>query len=276
MHPQIARLNSSNLEVRYRASSEPQILHVTVQGTPKAVWPPDYGTRVADLVEAVNAGLAGGAEFPPEMGEAEVLEGPAPGKQGVGPTFVWKLRVAGIDPHWWTVALDQLADGWNVSNELVLGNRFQPTDEYYPKHVSIVGELPPDDSPLSVGTKEVIGFLHKPSAAYAVWKEIPFPVKETPPKVAVRVRLKVTRTDRKIEKALARATYQLGPTLEAHPDADYPQLLPTIASTKSQLLLSWSDGYPRPRSLARGPILNLLRRFHLRVTPIALVELELP
>lgn len=48
LSPHLARLDRSNLEVRYRASEQPQVVKVQVHGTPKAGWDTDSHVRMTE------------------------------------------------------------------------------------------------------------------------------------------------------------------------------------------------------------------------------------
>ena len=277
MHPHIARLNPSNLEVRYRASEKPQLLTVRVLGVPKYTWKSDYPTRVFRIRDTVNSGFAGGVLFAPELGHAEIIDGPIPSDQSKGPEFVWTLKVQAVDPRWFVLALDHMADSWSVTDNLAMGERFEPSPEFYPRKVSLIGEHPLDASQYSVQTAGVLEWLREPSPAYQAWPEFPFAVKESPATKGVRLRLKTSHATAAVEEALGDRLLDLGPVLEAHPLGGWPNLSGQVAAGKTQLTVKWDDGdFKCPGSIARGSILNLLRAFHFQVAPLTQVELNLP
>jgi hypothetical protein len=277
MHPHIARLNPANLEVRYRASEAPQILTVNVLGVPKATWKPDYAIRLWRIVESVKKGCFGGSLFPPENGRAEIVEGPIPPDEGMGPEFTWKVRVQSLNPEWLVLLLDEIADGWSATDNLTMGERFEPSPEYYPKRISVIGELPPDDSGQAVHTNDVLDWLRDPSAVYRPWPEMPFTLKESTATKGARLRIKTASATAAVEQELDERLLDIGPILDAHPRGGWPNLSPQVAATKTQLTVKWDEAdLPCPGSIARGPILNLLRTFHFQVAALTQVELILP
>lgn len=275
LHPHLARLDRFTLDVRYRASAEPQDLQIRIAARPNGSRTTDYPARLGYVVDMVNSGLAGGALFPPEQGSATILDGPRPLETITDNELTWTLRVQAVDPHWFAIALDMLADDWSVADNLVLGERFATDPSFYPDRVSIQGQLEPDDSPLSATSALVLAWLRDPSEAYAPWKEVPFAVKERPVTKGARLRLKVGMTDRPTQRALSSRLSDLAFVLNAHPGAGWPNSPGRVAATKTMLTVAW-DEFPCPRSIARGPILNLVRAFHSRVTPVGLLEMELP
>jgi hypothetical protein len=264
-HPHLARLNASRLDVRYRATTEPQLVDVRIKGSP---CPNRDGSehpgRVSDLVALMSAGVAGGVLFPPELGEAEIVSGPRPGDPVEGADMAWQLRVRAIDPRFFAVALHLLAEEWAT-----LGR--ERDVRYCPKHVSIVGELPLDDSPASARTEDVLAWLKDPGDAYRAWPELPFPVKEGKRSKTPRFALKV---DAPGAVAAALDAWVLHTMFDAHPRCDGRNRSARTVVGKTQLTVPWQT-LSLPPPIARGPILNMARRFHFRVTKVSAVELAL-
>jgi hypothetical protein len=273
--PQLQNLTLSTLEVRYRASAEPQLVTLSIQGNKKGNERSDYPVRVERLVDSINAGLSGGALFAPELGFAEVKSGPLPRDQAAGPHFAWSLLVRGVAPVTWAVILAQLSDSWSVSGNLIMGLRFEPDPKFYPSHISILGDLALDSSPASAETRDVLKMIADPSEGFQAWKDLPFPVRDLVMKSGAKIKVKLASTSLELEKSLETALTRIRRWLDGHPQAGWPQSLPDLSSTKSQIVARWKDGIPEPTFMVRGPILNVLRRFHYRVTPITSVELAL-
>jgi hypothetical protein len=264
-HPHLARLNASRLEVRYRATTEPQLVEVRIKGSPSPNRDgSEHPGRVGNLVSLMNAGVAGGVLFAPELGEAEIVSGPRPGDPLEGADMAWQLRVRAIDPRFFAVALHLLAEAWaTLARERDV--------RYCPKQVSIVGELPLDDSPASARTEDVLAWLKDPSDAYRAWPKLPFPVKEGKTSKSPRFSLRV---DAPGAVAVALDAWTLPTMFDAHPRGGGENRVANTVVGKTQLTVPWQT-LSLPPQVARGPILNMARRFHFRATKVSAVELAL-
>lgn len=276
MHPHLDRLNSFNLEVRYRASDDPQDLTIHIAAVPKGTWTTDYPTRVDRLVAMIEHGYAGGRLFAPEVGRAALVSGPVPGDEVLTRDLTWTLRIQSVDPAWLAIALHLLADSWSFVDNLGQGDRFEPNPDFYPERVSILGSLTPDDSIFSVGTRETLALLRDPTPAFAPWTSLPFALKESTKRKGTRLRLGVAATSPDIEETLTEALLYLPHVLHAHPDGGWPNPIGEVASTKGHLVVRWDADFVCPARVARGPILNMVRAFHARTCPVSSVELDLP
>ncbi len=263
-HPHLARLNAARLEVSYRGSAEPQLVQVQIVGAPHPGRAPGYARAMANLVDLMNSGVAGGGRFAPELGEAEIVEGR---EQGDGPDFAWTLRLRAIDAGFVAVALHLLGDSWNP-----IGQAREV--RYCPKHVRIVGELALDDSGDAVRTDDVLCALIDPSPAYRAWPELPFPVKEAKKAKTARFSLKLAAIDPERKAAFEQHVHMLGAMFDAHPQSGTGNRRGPTAVGKTQLGVPFAE-LTLPAELARGPLLNMARHFHVRVAPVSWVEVAL-
>lgn len=167
-----------NIRVAYRASAEPQELHVDLDLSE----PDPHGfpaIRMRDLVASINAGAAGGAEFAPEAGFARILSGPKtslnPADWHAGPSFRWILEVRGVSPFF----LRSLVETMSVS-----------ADPIAPVSLSVYGSLRPDATPLSVLDARLMAWSTSSATYPKRWPTLPFTVKEdsVPRGCALRVR----------------------------------------------------------------------------------------
>lgn len=275
-HPQIANLSASNLNISYRASAGPQRIELRIQGNQKASWKSDYPARVETIIVLINAGVAGGTLFAPELGKAILLEGPKPPGYEAGPDYTWILEVAGVCPQWWAVALDSLADSWSVANNLALGQRFEMAPQYFPGLVSIRGELDPNNSHESATTAQVLEWIRNMQTYFKPWPEMPFEVKVTRGNPLAKIKVKMTEVTADIKQQLDVTFLYLASMLKVLPGTE-PTWPPKLTSAKTQVTLKWDkDTFCCPSDLALGPVLNALRAFHVKTAPIQSVELTLP
>jgi hypothetical protein len=265
-----ARLvDPATLDIAYRGSEAPQALEIRLRlpGTaelPLAAW------AVGTLVECVNRGLAGGAEFAPGRGFARLVAGPTgegpevPGE--LGPELRFQLEVAGVSPRFIRTIVEYLAPTGHPHAALVL---------------TVVGGLAPDGTRLSVRGVELARWLDDPALHPEAWSAPGFRVtpKVAPRGASVRVRLQRALT--------AEVAIELERTISAWQSAvlTYPNLAGddrglmdphcTFARTRTDLLarVSLFDHATAP---TRDQLVNALAWFHERVAPIAEVEIAMP
>ena len=102
-------------------------------------------------MDCINAGAAGGADFPPAAGQAELLEGPSgvgdeqPGE--LGPDYNWRIELQGVSPRFMRTVVEQVAAAG---------------DPHPLRRVSILGSLPPDQGPHSVRGHQVSAWMRDP------------------------------------------------------------------------------------------------------------------
>ena len=261
-HPHLARLNAERLTVCYRGSAEPGHVRIEITGSPRAGRAKHYRDRVQTVVELIELGFGGGAMFPPELGAAELVEGtPA---NDPGRDFQFTLRVRAVDPAFWAIALHHLAYPWDQVD-------IMRAVKDCPKHVSIVSELPVDDSEASATTARVLDWLRDPTPAFRAYPAPPFTVKDDTSSKTVCV-LKPVQMQKKLGERVQRVVYALPRVLTAHPDAARAMLVSKPDVGKTQVKVSWFKG-PPPSKVTRGPILNMARRLHCEITPLSVVTL---
>lgn len=266
IHPHLEQVA---LDIAYRGSAEPQLLDIRVKlgGTaelPLAAW------AIGTLVECINRGLAGGADFAPSAGRARLEKGPTgegaavPGE--LGPELAFRLDVSGVSPRFLRTVVEYLAASGRPHPLLAL---------------TIVGTLPPDGSPLSVRDVQIARWLDDPGAYVGAWPSPGFGVrtKSTPRGAAVRVRLASATTDD--------VAGELEETFSAWQSAvlTYPNATRngrgvmephgSFARTRTDFFAKVSL-FDHAREPARAALVNALACFHERVTPIAEVEIAMP
>jgi hypothetical protein len=264
--PHLARLNGDRLEVRYHGSDVDQVvsIHVTASRDAGARAAQFYAGRIANLVSTINAGLAGVDVFPPEAGGATLLEGsPA---AAPGPEYTFRVRLRGVDPRFWAIALSELADTPLPQH----GTAANPV-RGCPVRIRILGELAPDGTRASATTDTVLGSLRDLTPAFAAWPEVPFDVRTKGGKGPFAA-LKPQHMSAQAFAWIAERAWTLGPVLGAHPEGGAGIL--NKEAGKTQIKLTWTH-LDCPAQAARGPILNLARRMHFDAAPLAAVELGL-
>ncbi len=270
----LAHFAEASLDIAYRGSEAPQSLEVRVKtrGTaelPLAAW------GIGTLVECINRGLAGGAEFAPSQGYARLLAGPT--GEGAeahgggaeaerGPDLRFQLEVAGVSPKFIRTVVEYLAPSGHPHALVSL---------------TVVGGLALDGTRLSVRDPEIERWLTDPDVRPEAWARPGFRVIPTiaPRGAAVRVRLLGARA--------ADVAAELERTISAWQSAvlTYPNLARdgrglmdaqcTFARTRTDVLarVSLFDHASAP---ARDALVNALAWFHERIAPIAEVEIAMP
>jgi hypothetical protein len=266
IHP---HMENVTLDIGFRASAEPQTLdlRVTTGGVaelPLAPW------AVGSMIECINRGLAGGAEFPPWSGSAELEAGPTGegAKAGgeLGPSYSFRLRVAGVSPYFVRTIVESFAAC--ARPHACLG-------------VTVVGSLPLDGSSMSVRSPQVAEWLEDAAAYPQAWGRPGFrAIDESAARgAAVRVTLKSARVDdvaidleRSIEAWLT-AILTMPNLARTTRGRAAPQAV--FARSRSELMarLELFDHAPGP---ARAALLNALGWVNAQVTPIAEARIALP
>jgi hypothetical protein len=260
-HPHLARLNAERLSIRYRGSSESQTVVIDIKGSSQPSRAGASFRRMRDVVSLVDAGLAGAAVFAPELGELEVLKGPAPDDSARDTR--WTLRARGIAPSFWAVALHFLASAGEWYE-------ISPSVRECPKHIDIVGALPVDASSASVTIESMIDWLRKPAPAFLPYPEPPFEVR-APKSASTAILIKPARMTKAVEAFVEDACYQLKKMLAAYPMVGRIRLEhPTFGKTQAKI--AWAGTAPAT-TISRGPLLNMARRLHVRVGGVTEMEL---
>lgn len=257
----------SQLTVSYRGSSEPQTLEIKVACAKK---PPDGNAAgiLRHLVDPINCGAAGGADFAPTLGHAEVRSGPvrSDAPDAVSAKYHWKIEVVAVSPRYLRSFIEHLRIA--ASPALV-------------KSMSLVGSLNLDKSALSVTEVQVKAWLDDPRAYPGEWSTPGFPheLRERNKGAAIRLKLKGAATDEILE-AFSR---QVASTW-AYVISDFvnrqgtgPGMISVgheAKRSKSELTVSF-EKFDIAREPARWMLVNLMSRFHEKVAPIAQAEIAL-
>jgi len=261
----------SHLAVRFRASIEPQEVDIYVKTAGRS-QERNAGADMAVLASQVRYGVAGGSRFEPARGLWERLSGvaaPDKGPEAFGPEYRWKCRVAAIDPLFLRSVAEGLRScGWAPDN---------PVEE-----MSIVGQLPLDDSDLSVTETQVRAWLDDPTAYVGEWPNPGFPIdhkEATGTGVALRVKLQRAATSEELDW-LNGCAHAWVNTLSNYVSEDGKQirfefgLLPRVSRSKLGLSAHYKE-FRWTRGPARAVIINTLARYHVTYAPIERVELRL-
>lgn len=266
IHP---HLDQVALDIAYRGSAEPQLVDIRVKlggrsELPLAAW------AVGTLVECINRGLAGGADFAPTAGRARLEAGPTGVGPAVdaelGPELAFRLDVAGVSPRFLRTFVEYLAASGSPHPLLAL---------------TIVGTLPPDGSPLSVRDVQLARWLDEPDGYVGAWSTPGFGVKtkSTPRGAAVRVRLASATTD-DVAGELEETFSAWQSAVLTYPSAGRDRRgvmepLGSFARTRSDFFAKVSL-FDHAREPTRAALVNALACFHERVARIAEIEIAMP
>lgn len=148
------------LQVAYRESPEPQTLalHIKIAREPVA---PYVNVAVANIVDAIQLGAAGGRVFDPRAGQARVLNGPMTDEEAVGDEHHFTLEVVGVARTFMR----------NVVEQLSLSGVGYPVTT-----ISVVGSVPTDQSDRSVTTPIIQYWLANAKDYPEAWGQWPFRV----------------------------------------------------------------------------------------------------
>lgn len=265
--PHLARLDETRLSVRYRGSVEDQVVSIAVRGSPRLDEGAYYVNAVEHLIAFVNAGLAGGTSFAPELGEATLLSGSQ--RNAAGPDFAWKVRVKGVAPELWAVALNELAGADDMTDFVGV-----KSVKHCPRHIEITGELLPDGSAPSATTKDVLLWLKDPAAIYAPWADLPFEVRERKAAAKPYATFKPVQMSKAVQSFVKEHYWAFHMLFDAHPKGGDANRMANWEAGKTQAKVTFGE-LSCPAKIARGPLLNFARRLHVRAAPLASVELAL-
>jgi hypothetical protein len=257
----------NDLIVAYRGSAEPQEL--TIELKTSGVAREEAAPQIIALFMGLSAfGGLGGDDFPPSASSVERISGPWDPPQSLGPHYHYVLKVAGVSPLFLRTLVEWLR--W-------AGHKSRKTN-----HVSIVGSLLPDDTPLSVTETHVRAWLDDPKAYLKRWPKVPFPIKESPA-TGVDLRLRVgAKVDAELrEKFMGYCFAWLNATQDyVTADGEEAELLPPakrfpkIGGSKSELSASFAD-YLNARDPAEDVLVNMLVHFHENVCPILEADISM-
>jgi len=257
------------LDVAYGGSLEAQELDLRMQFTgpaevPLAPW------AVGTLVECINAGLAGGAEFAPEQGFAELLSGPtgagdeAPGE--LGPSYAFRLRVKGVLPRFLRNFAEYFASA-GAPSQLV--------------QLSMVGSRPRTEHELFVREREVLAWLAEPDAYAGVWPELGFPLKTGALPRGATLHLQLAKGNVDAVAPMLEEMFSCWQSAVL----TYPRLSgvgPGVTAPHASFARAGSeffaklDLFDHVRAPARHALANALRRVHVQLAPLAFAEIATP
>jgi hypothetical protein len=253
-----------DLRVQYQGSLEPQELTLAFEGRIESRLP-FWLQRTGALIAA---GGAGGAEFPPESGAFEWLEGP---QDESGPVARWVLRVAGVSALSLRPLFQALPIYWAP-----------PGFRIHPKQLTLVGSRPIDDPTRAVDAARLREWVAAPSPFAGAWPDMPFAVEHVRSKKGLQVHVELAATP---SKEAADRFHELHKLLTF-----VGSVFPTPAGTPSKLpFLSGDDGawngatfvssFPKADLAGAAPlalVANMLRRFHLETAPVARLRFASP
>lgn len=262
---------STALFVRYRATSAPQDLEIDIQ-TGGLAGEPTASLSLARVLDSINAGGAGGAEFAPWTGSAERMSGPSHADDAIGPSYQWILRVAGVAPLFLRNVVEQLRDV----------GMLQPVHS-----MRIHGSAPLDESELSVREDRVRRWLDDPLAYVGEWPQADFPIalrraRGATLRVALGTRITLDLRDQ-LEELVIRwlvsiSRYVSDPGLREESGLEvliHPsQILPSFGVGRAEMRAKCEE-FPYTRGPSRAILQNMLIRFHRTVAPIVEVEIGL-
>jgi hypothetical protein len=258
---------AGGLLVSYRASAEPQELVVEVDASAPPEAPMAHFCARA-LVEAINEGGAGGADFAPSRGFAERVAGPWDGgPEAMATSYRWTLRVAGVAPLFMR----------NFVEELRRAGMGQPITR-----VLIRGALPLDDGPLSVTERTVRAWLDDSGARLPQWPGPPgfaLDTSGTSRGASLRVEL-AAPASKEIRGLLERLSLVWLNAVRNYTDEDgdevffnSPTMLPYFGHGKTEFRARWHELlYDRDPAVAM--LASMLMRFHERVAPLREAEIR--
>lgn len=255
-----------DLAVAYRASAEPQILEIDVDCAQRAQM--GLGPiLMRGILEGVEHGAAGGAEFSPSIGEVKKLEGPEfKTPEAHGPHFHWKLEVRGAAPLFVRTIVEHLRGLGGMNNKIL--------------SMRIRGSLPLDDSPLSVREADVRRWIEDGSTYLGRFPKVPFAFKDkrAPKGASVRVSL-----DGEVTKEIYEA-FEMYVAVYGASLTDYAaqngkgmgmiDVFAKLGKAKTELSARWAQ-FTHVRGPSTDLAANMLTRFHDKVAPIREVELAL-
>lgn len=259
-------LDARGLSVSYRAAAEPQTLTIDVTAGGVPPWPMAH-LCMRTLVDTINEGGAGGADFAPEAGSAERLSGPWDGADGLASAFQWQLRIAAVAPLFMRNVVEELR---------------RVTPDFDVVTMRIAGSLPLDDSPLSVREEQVRAWSRDGSTYLPAWPTPGFPVDRvlTYQGAALRVILDGPMTD-DLRLALEHLALTWLNALRNHANEtgsaevvfNPSTMLPYLGTSRTELRAHFRV-FLYEREAAFAALVNLLARFHVRVAPLRKVVIE--
>ena len=263
------------LTLRYRANAKAQTLRIEVDGP----WPPDEpsgdaGPRILGLLgAATRAGLCGGEEFDPCLGEFRVLAGPMCGERSALPDacdYRWTVEVAGVNTLSLRLWIEWLSSSFAAVPGLAPGAR----------RVLIEGSLPVNKTAASITEKVMRMWLESGRAYPNRWKKGAFPVIEAHGQQAARIEAFAAGTLSPSHAAAFEERCALVLRYAAMvADRDHKRPgscgAPRFEHAPGRLALV-SDPFDFDPYTARALFTGMLTRFHREVALLERIELTLP
>lgn len=252
---------ATHLAVSYRASLDPQVLSIRVRTSGPAKVP--FGpAAIRTFVELVNEGAAGGSELPPWAGRAKLIEAP---EDDASMDRTWLVEVAGVSPRFLRTLVESLR---------------RAGDEHDVTSMTIHGELPLDDSPLSARDAHVRAWLASPTEYPGAWSELPFRVRDREVTRGARVRARLAQgasaeTLEAFESTMMSWSLAILDYADRrHDGRGTMDRDPRIGRTRVEVAANFAEFTYDPVP-AWASLLNVLCGFHARVAKIQEVEIGL-
>lgn len=253
------------LSVAYRASAEPQI--VRVRFVSKSPPSQNDVLRFQSLLDAVEGGLAGGAEFAPWASKMEYGGPPSVETTALGTATLIPLKVRAVSPLFVRHMVEEL--------------RYLGGDAGIVE-LSIFGDLAPDGGPLSVREADVRAWLDDPNAFPGRYSSLGFPYRVD--RRARGATLRVTLGEPLTSDASdwlegAYCAWLAGirrwvTTTGVDPEDDAVGELPRIGVRRDEFWV-WSRDLFRSRGPAADALLNALGKVHAERVKLAEVVVGL-
>jgi hypothetical protein len=253
------------LELRYRASPEPQVLRVRS----RYASPLERGNQNDVFAWAAERnGLGGGAEFAPSAVRMKALAGDFASLKGgpvTGTDFSFDFEVASLSPKYLRNMIESMRPCVSLS---------------------MVGDLPLDDTPLSITELDMQKWV--PSGAketyLGLYEPVPFPVEEGTLTKGASLRiffegpLDPGLVDRpaglawRMSSVTGRMVFLLDPT---ETKVGSLALVPRLSKGTADLAVKW-ERFNVVHEPARALLLNMCTHIHETVQPVKKVVLKLP
>ncbi len=253
---------ASNLFVGYRAAVEPQMLEIVVRSDSE-LPNPVTDAALAMLQRGVAEGAGAGAPFDPKAGVFEPLSQTSTGRE-----LRWTVRVASVCPELLRIAIEKL--------------RFAGGPGSATTGMSFMGQLPPDRTPASVDTYEMLRWLDGPRYP-GITSNPGFPI-TTAESAAACWMVSVGGLNAALAAALEEiafdwrslvAEYVSDENTPVRIDAEHPHLqLPHSGWSKVEFRARY-ESFRHAAQPSYAMLINLLARFHATVAPIDACEVRL-
>jgi hypothetical protein len=255
----------TGLSVAYRASPKPQLVEIVARCVRKPQRKVLAGLLFEHMARCIAKGAGGGREFAPAQVRFERLGGPLEedDARSVGREWRWKVKVAGLSPRYVRNVVEHLS---------LCGGGDTPLES-----LSVRGELPLDDGPMSVREDDVLGWLTDVRAWPGAWPAPGFAVKDVVTKAGVAVRVTMAKpitadVTKRMKHELLEAWSAEIALYAARDGTRGGMSQPSFWTRGATFELRYGQFTYEPGP-TRDMLLNMLVWFHERVSPIAEVEM---